>query len=160
MKYSVNKNKTYQNALIEPKKIRGYKVNPKNNVTYEGVKVDEMIIINPSFVEKILRRKNKKKLEEYLEFIIDMLDNEDGTDTNPGKISMVLNDLERYKSIVKNNYRIYLDKLYYDLLMKKINVIEKELKIKKMYLEMTYQAMQQDGYSNEQEYEEKSRKSR
>lgn len=53
----------------------------------------------------------------YLEFIINILESEDGNDS--GKINIALNDLNRYKSIIKNNYRVYLDKLYYDTLMKK-----------------------------------------
>ena len=129
--------------------MRGFKVKPLNNVNYDGVKVDKLLIIKPSFVEKVLKRKTKRKLEMYLEFIINILESEDGNDS--GKINIALNDLNRYKSIIKNNYRVYLDKLYYDTLMKKIDVIEKELKVRKMYLDMTYQA---------EIKEEKSRKSR
>ena len=109
-----------------------------------------MLIIKPSFVEKVLKRKTKRKLEKYLEFIINILDSDDSN--NSGKIEIALNDLTRYKSIIKNNYRIYLDNLYYELLMKKIDVIEKELKVRKMYLDMSYQ--------EEYQVEEKSRKSR
>lgn len=147
--YKVSKSSKETKALIDTKKMRGFKVKPLNNVNYDGVKVDKLLIIKPSFVEKVLKRKTKRKLEMYLEFIINILESEDGNDS--GKISIALNDLNRYKSIIKNNYRVYLDKLYYDTLMKKIDVIEKELKVRKMYLDMTYQA---------EIKEEKSRKSR
>ena len=147
--YKVSKSSKETKALIDTKKMRGFKVKPLNNVNYDGVKVDKLLIIKPSFVEKVLKRKTKRKLEMYLEFIINNLESEDGNDS--GKINIALNDLNRYKSIIKNNYRVYLDKLYYDTLMKKIDVIEKELKVRKMYLDMTYQA---------EIKEEKSRKSR
>lgn len=147
--YKVSKISKETKALIDTKKMRGFKVKPLNNVNYDGVKVDKLLIIKPSFVEKVLKRKTKRKLEMYLEFIINILESEDGNDS--GKINIALNDLNRYKSIIKNNYRVYLDKLYYDTLMKKIDVIEKELKVRKMYLDMTYQA---------EIKEEKSRKSR
>ena len=147
--YKVSKSSKDTKALIDTKKMRGFKVKPLNNVNYDGVKVDKLLIIKPSFVEKVLKRKTKRKLEMYLEFIINILESEDGNDS--GKINIALNDLNRYKSIIKNNYRVYLDKLYYDTLMKKIDVIEKELKVRKMYLDMTYQA---------EIKEEKSRKSR
>ena len=136
--YKVSKSSKETKALIDTKKMRGFKVKPLNNVNYDGVKVDKLLIIKPSFVEKVLKRKTKRKLEMYLEFIINILESEDGNDS--GKINIALNDLNRYKSIIKNNYRVYLDKLYYDTLMKKIDVIEKELKVRKMYLDMTYQA--------------------
>ena len=147
--YKVSKSSKETKALIDTKKMRGFKVKPLNNVNYDGVKVDKLLIIKPSFVEKVLKRKTNRKLEMYLEFIINILESEDGNDS--GKINIALNDLNRYKSIIKNNYRVYLDKLYYDTLMKKIDVIEKELKVRKMYLDMTYQA---------EIKEEKSRKSR
>lgn len=147
--YKVSKSSKETKALLDTKKMRGFKVKPLNNVNYDGVKVDKLLIIKPSFVEKVLKRKTKRKLEMYLEFIINILESEDGNDS--GKINIALNDLNRYKSIIKNNYRVYLDKLYYDTLMKKIDVIEKELKVRKMYLDMTYQA---------EIKEEKSRKSR
>lgn len=147
--YKVSKSSKETKALIDTKKMRGFKVKPLNNINYDGVKVDKLLIIKPSFVEKVLKRKTKRKLEMYLEFIINILESEDGNDS--GKINIALNDLNRYKSIIKNNYRVYLDKLYYDTLMKKIDVIEKELKVRKMYLDMTYQA---------EIKEEKSRKSR
>ena len=147
--YKVSKSSKETKALIDTKKMRGFKVKPLNNVNYDGVKVDKLLIIKPSFVEKVLKRKTKRKLEMYLEFIINILESEDGNDSV--KINIALNYLNRYKSIIKNNYRVYLDKLYYDTLMKKIDVIEKELKVRKMYLDMTYQA---------EIKEEKSRKSR
>ena len=121
--YKVSKSSKETKALIDTKKMRGFKVKPLNNVNYDGVKVDKLLIIKPSFVEKVLKRKTKRKLEMYLEFIINILESEDGNDS--GKINIALNDLNRYKSIIKNNYRVYLDKLYYDTLMKKIDVIEK-----------------------------------
>lgn len=150
MNYKIAKEKKEKKAQIEIKKIRGFKVKPLNNIKYDGVKVEKLLIINPSFVEKVLKRKTKRKLEKYLEFIISILDSDDGN--NSDKIAIALNDLTRYKSIIKNNYRVYLDKLYYDLLMKKIDVIEKELRVRKMYLDMSYQ--------EEYQIEEKSRKSR
>lgn len=150
MNYKITKEQNTKKAQIEIKKIRGFKIKPLNNVEYEGVKVNRLLIIKPSFVEKVLKRKTKRKLEKYLEFIISILDSDDGN--NSGKIAIALNDLTRYKSIIKNKYRVYLDNLYYELLMKKIDVIEKELKVRKMYLDMSYQ--------EEYQMEEKSRRSR
>lgn len=110
---------------------KGFKFKPKNKISYNGIKVDEMIIINPSFVEKILKRKVKRKLDSYLKFLISIL--EDDND-DPTSLRNALNDLEKYKRTVINKYRDYLDKNYIDLLLKKINVLEKELKAKLILL--------------------------
>lgn len=138
-------------AQIDYKKMRGFQVRPKNKVPYEGVVVNKMLLIKPSFIEKVLKRKIKRKLDCYLQFIIKILDDTD--DDDEGAIDIALNDLSRYRATIQNTYRVFLEKRYYDLLMKKITVIENELKTKQMYLRATYQ----DTYI---EHEEKKGKGR
>ena len=129
--------------------LDGYKFKPKSGAKYNGVKVNEMMIINPSFIEKVLKRKIKRKLETYLQFLITLLDegNED-----PTSLRHALTDLDRYRRIVINKYRNYLDKKYIDLLLKKMDVLEKEIKSKLMVMLMkpTY----------EEEYEQERRRGR
>ncbi|MDD3187272.1 MAG: hypothetical protein PHD02_02225 [Bacilli bacterium] len=141
--FKVEKENLYDKALVPS--IKGYKFEPRNKVKYDGVEVNSMIIINPNFINQVLRRKTKKKLEIYLQYLIDMLDDDD---SDSGKISLVLNDLIRYKGIINNNYRVYLEKKYYDLLMKKIEVIENELRTKMMYIDIEKQkATEEKGKS-------------
>lgn len=132
--FKLQKKENHEKIVLP--KVKGFKVKPRNKIKYEGVKVNEMVIINPTFIDKVLKRKTKKKLESYLQFVISLLDEED---TDPSRLAIVLNDLTRYKSIIKNNYRIYLDKLYYELLMKKISVIESELKTRLMCANVMYE---------------------
>ena len=150
----VTKNK-YRNKKINLalKKDKGYKIKPKNKVKYDGVVVNEMLIIKPSLIEKILKRKISVKLDYYLQYIISVLDDE-SSDT--GKIGAVLSDLNRYREIVKNNYREYLTDKYMELLLKKIELLEYELKKKLMLLE----AYNYSKYQEYEEIEEKSRRSR
>lgn len=136
-KYLLTKEKKEMEVSIDYKKMRGFQVKPKNTIPYDGVTVNKMLLIKPSFIEKVLKRKIKRKLDCYLQFIIKIL--EDADDDDSGAIDIALNDLTRYRKTIENNYRVFLDKLYYDLLMKKIKVIENELKMKQMYLRATYQ---------------------
>ena len=62
--------------------------------------------------------------------IIENLESDDDDDTR-----IALDDLARYKKNIKEKYSIYLDKKYMELLNKKINVIEKELKNNLIYEE-------------------------
>ena len=105
-------------------KLKGYKFTPKNNFPYDGIKVNEMIIIKSSFVEKIIKRKIKNRLDFYLKLIIDNLDGTDDSDDT----RKALGDLERYRKVINERYSIYLDEKYMDLLNKKMDVIERELK--------------------------------
>ena len=116
------KNYNGEVVFVNYDKVNGYKVNPKNNFPYEGIKVNEMIIIKPSLIDKIIKRKIKKHLDFYLKVIIDNIDNDSDDDTR-----IALDDLARYKKIIKEKYSIYLDKKYMELLNKKFSVIEREL---------------------------------
>lgn len=104
----------------------GFKFKPKNHISYSGVTVSKMVMINPSFIEKVLKRKIEKRLELYLRFIVSILNSDD--DTDPTDLRAALNDLTRYKTIVKNKYLDYLDQKYALLLMKKMELLENELK--------------------------------
>ena len=110
--------------------IKSYKLTPKNNYPYEGIKVNELIIIKPSLIEKIIKRKIKNKLDFYLRIIIENLDSDDDSNAR-----IALDDLARYKKNIKEKYSIYLDEKYMELLSKKINVIERELKNSLVYEE-------------------------
>lgn len=146
--YSIDKNKRNNVAKIKSQNTKGFKFSPKNKVKYGGIKVDEMVVINTSFIERILKRKIKKRLEMYLEYVISLTD--DNNDTDGSKIQIAINDLERYKSMVKRKYRQYLDARYVELLLKKIDLIEYELKTKSYVYE----------YVEEEEYEEEKGRSR
>lgn len=146
----ITKNK-YRNKKINLglKSDKGYKVKPKNKVKYDGVVVNEMMIIKPSLIEKLLKKKISVKLDYYLQYIITVLDDES---TDGGRVSAVLSDLNRYREIVMNNYRQYLNDKYIELLLKKIELLEYELKKKLMML---------NAYNYDyEEVEEKSRRSR
>ncbi len=121
----IKKSNNNEIVYIDYDKLDGYKLTPKNRVKYDGVVVNQLILIKPSFIEKILIKKTRRKLEEYLQYIINMIDNDDSEDGD--RIDHVLDEVERYRRTVKNNYRVYLDQKYYHLLLKKIDLIEQEL---------------------------------
>ena len=54
-------------------KINGYKIKPKNSFDYKNIKVNSMIIIKPSFIEKILKKKIKRKLKQLSILNIELL---------------------------------------------------------------------------------------
>ena len=64
----------------------------------------------------------------YLQYIISILDDEESGDLTG--LRSALNDLSRYKDTVINRYQAYLDEKYVALLLKKIELLEHELKMK------------------------------
>lgn len=125
----------------------GYRVKPKNKIKYDGIVVNEMMIIKPSMIEKLLKRKINNKLTGYLDYIIEVLDSDE---TDSGRVGTVLSDLNRYREIVKNNYRQYLNEKYIELLLKKIELLEYELNKKLMYLN-AYNCSKNNSYIEEKE---------
>lgn len=161
--YTLSKKDIYDIAVFKHG-VAGYKVKPKDTVKNDVMSVNRMILVKPDFIQNILKKKIKRRLEMYVEYIIKIIESVDDTDSD--KTAKALDDLERYRTMIQNNYRIYLEKKYIDLLLKKIEVLEKELKKKKLM------QLQQERLKKEKELskvmieeekelvEEKSRKSR
>lgn len=126
--YISKKGKNGEIVYIDYDKLAGFNITPKNNVKYDGIVVNKMIIIKPSLIEKVLKRKIKNKLNLYLNLIIKMIDDE--TDADGDTFREALNDLSRYKNIINYKYKKYLDDKYFNLLQKKIELLEYELNTK------------------------------
>lgn len=131
VKYLLVKDKKEENVETDLKKISGFVFNPQNNIKYDGILIDEIKLTKPELIEKVLKKKIKRKLGLYTQLIIELIDSSDEDD---GTIDIVLNDLERYKRVINNNYKAYLSKKYLDLLLKKIELLENELKTKQTFL--------------------------
>ena len=115
------------------KKASGFIFKPKNRVQYEGIMVNELRLVQPSMIERIIKKKTKRKLDDYLKYMIRIIEEEE----NPSSTGLrsTLNDLTRYKSIIMGKYRKYLDEKYIMLLLQKISLLEEELKNKLIYIE-------------------------
>lgn len=135
--YSIVKGKfDNQPMVIDLKKLNGYRLVPKNKVEYEGIMVNQLVIINQSFIEKILKKKIKRKLDLYLNLIIETLNDDTSSSSEDVGTSLrhALNDLSRYRDIVEFKYQKYLDEKYVALLLQKIALLEHELKQKLIYM--------------------------
>ena len=127
IRYVLCEKKIKKISIKLDKTIDGYHIKPRNKKVYDGIVVKSMTIINYGLIEQLLKKKIKKKLDSYLQFLISVLDEED---TDPGHLMFALNDLERYRRTIMNNYRVYLDKKYFKILMNKMDLIDQELRSK------------------------------
>lgn len=124
--YQLNKNIKFNKIIIDFESLNGLDITPKNSGRY-GMNVSKLDVIDKTFIEKILKKKIKRKLELYLKFIVEYMDdgNDDGTSLN-----QILNDLKRYKQILKYKYLKYLGEKQTETLLKKLDLIDRELNIK------------------------------
>ena len=150
--YFINKkNNNNEIIYLDYNKLKGFDFSPKNKIKYDGIVVNKMVIIKPSMIEKVLKRKIKNKLDLYLKLIVRFIESDDSD--NGESIREALNDLTRYKSIIAHIYRKYLDEKYLRLLLKKIVILEYELNSK-------LSAINEYMYENEYEEELTSRRRR
>ena len=145
------------------KTIEGLSIKPRNHVKYEGITVKKLYVLDKDFIVRLLKRKIKIKLDMYFNYLITYL--EEGGEDGTTDLRHALNDLTRYKSIIKNKYQKFLDTKYIHLLQKKIEMLDKEIQTKLMYFEMAKQYEQYYGqYGNymgyQDEFEQSKGKSR
>ena len=127
------------------KKIDGYNFTPKNNIKYPGITVTKFKAVNPEIIEKLLKKKVKKKLEVYLQYLFYLLNE---SNDEPGATDMVLDDLARYQQMVKNCYQKYLGEQY-------ISELEKQIEYIKFCAKQREQELYQMRYMEQMETERK-----
>ena len=128
-KYKLIKRKRIKYKKMLKMKIRkttGFRLKPKNNVAYDGIEVNKIIILKKRFIANLLKKKIKRKLDLYLDLIIDDAD----SSSDASSYKEHLDGLSRFKDIIKYKYKKYLDKKYISLLLKKIELLEYELQEK------------------------------
>lgn len=107
--------------------INGFKVRPRNKVKYDGIEVSRLTVVSPSLIENVLKRKTKMKLNAYLEFLFNSLEDDD---TTSGDLGLILDDTKRYKAIIINKYSKFLDVNYIRELLLRVTFVEEELKLR------------------------------
>ncbi len=107
--------------------VNGFKVRPKNKVKYDGIEVSRLTVVSPYLIENVLKRKTKRKLNAYLQFLFNSLEDDD---TTSGDLGLILDDTKRYKAIIINKYSKFLDVNYIRELLFRVTFIEEELKLR------------------------------
>ena len=52
-------------ADFDCNRFTGFDFNPRNMVKYDGVVVNKMVVIKPSMIERVLKKKIKRRLDLY-----------------------------------------------------------------------------------------------
>ena len=115
-------------------KIDGYNLKAKKNTNFfDDINVSRVIIINPSFSEKIANKKMDAKFERLLT-MMNIVCEED--DSGEG-LDIVLNEANKFRMELINKYRKYIEAEKLELMLKKIEIIEKELNLRRKAIEYT-----------------------
>lgn len=118
-------------VCIKCERLDGMSFKPVNGIFVDdGVIVAKIIIFKPEFIELVLKKKIKNKLNLYLSLLMEDID--DDSD-NPVYARSLYMDIERYRLFILKKYGKYLDAKYLNILLTKISLIEHELKTKMLY---------------------------
>lgn len=133
-KYHIIKNSEDKSiTYFEYDKIEGYNMSPKKNVKIEdAINVNKVVIINPSLAKKVAKKKLDIKFRKLIELLNIIFESDDATGS---AYHQGLNEVERLKEELEDKYKKHLDDDEYDIMNKKLGILEHELKIRLFYLE-------------------------
>lgn len=126
------------NVYINENQIHGFGIKPQNRIPYEGIEVSHLTLIDSELIKRVLIKKTKRKLNTYLNFLLAIVDDDD---TDGEALELVIDDAERYKRIIIEKYSKFLEKSYIKSLLRRLNVVQKELN-KKLRSINTYDEIQ------------------
>ncbi len=130
-KFVVKKDaKTEVITYMEYEKLKGFNVKPKSSVSFEDmINVNEMIVINPSLIEKLVDKKCKRTFEKILAMLSVVYEDDDNDDDTP--YMLVLDEIERFKNLIINKYKDYIEKAQYEILLKKLEILKEEVELRR-----------------------------
>lgn len=134
-RYLIVKNNIISKVLyFDYDNIDGYNLTAKKNYNFfDNMNVSRVIIINPSFCETIAKKKMKHKFERLLTMMQVVCEDDD---TGEG-LDIVLDEANKFKMELINKYRKYIEEEELELMFKKIEIVEKELNLRKKAIEYT-----------------------
>ena len=102
-----------------------YKFSPKKKDIYD---VNKVMIVEPTFIQKVAKKNLQKKLNTLLKQIQIVLNDE----TDDEGSSYVLGEIERMQSLILSTYGKYLEKEYITLILMKLDALKNEVALKEM----------------------------
>lgn len=132
-------NKSHKDvAVVAIKDLDGYKFKPRNHGNY--VNVSQVTIVDGVMIDKILTIKFDKYFRKIVAMAMQVLnDDEDATDDDA---QIVLDEIELVKEILLNKYNKYFRLEKEKLLLKKLHVIENEMRMKQVAIKQKAQYLQ------------------
>lgn len=117
--------------------LKGYKFTPKSKENAK-VHVNQIMIINPELIDKILTIKYNSMYKKLVTFIREYLSDANASEGNG---VFALTEIDRLKSIIMNKYKAYISREKQKLFLENLAKLEKQIQMKML---MQYQFTQ--GY--------------
>lgn len=130
-------------TYFEYDNMEGYDLSPKKNVKIkDAINVNKVVIINPSLMNKVASKKVNLKFKRLLQLVTIIFESDDETGD---AYREGLNEISKLRLEAKTRYYRYMKQEEAEMIEKKLDILEQELRIRLYYLEQTYQ----NDYSND-----------
>ena len=107
--------------------IKGFHYRIKSNRD-SLLKIKEVIIVNPEIISNLICHNFNKKYQKIVEcFFLNSDLDDDSTSSN---LMLALDEVARLRTIIINKYKIFLKKKKEEELLKKLKILENELRVK------------------------------
>lgn len=123
MSYQIRKEKNKKNLGKKKPVCQGVKMNPKLRNHRDLIEVKEIIIINPSLKEKVLKLQFQVAFRRLFKIVMDSIE-DDGT---IGDANIVLDEILKAKKILQKKYKNQIKNEEYRMMWNKMSLLEKEI---------------------------------
>ena len=111
-------------------KLEGYNLTTKKNVHFsDAIDINRVIIINPSFIDKIATKKINAKFNKLINMMQIVCEVGDDDESGEG-YRIALDEAEKLKMELWNKYKKFISDEKLELMIKKIEILEDELRLR------------------------------
>lgn len=103
----------------------------RSSLINNTVEIEKITIFNTEIINKILEKKIEKKFKRVAAIVYDIVANNDDDDTAADS-AIALDEVAKLKEIILNKYQLFLKKELQKEYLKKLRLLEKEMKNKLM----------------------------
>jgi len=125
-------------TYFEYDKVQGYDLHPKNVKIKDAIDVNQIVIINPSMMQKLAFRKVEGKFQRIVKLLMFILSSEN--DDNSGtSYREALTEISKLRMEIFVHYKNKLKEEDFETFNKKLDMLEQELNLRLYYLQFSYQ---------------------
>lgn len=124
MKYIIKKKNKFVKIADKELNFKGYKFKPKKS------NIKSVVVLSPKLIHVVLNTKINEMFTRLLMIVNDAFNSDD----NPAGVAIALDEIEMVRGIIRNKYAKYLTKEKLYLYLKKLELIEEEMRCKEIVL--------------------------
>ena len=129
MEYILKQNGDKKELFSGDIDFTGYKFNSKRSKNI--IKVSNVTVVDPKMINEILTIKFNRRFKKLLTLVSAVLNDTDATDADT---ALALDEVQLVKEILLNRYQRFLNQEKEELFLKKLRVLENELRLKQVMI--------------------------